>query len=198
MRFHGRFLSHVGSPSGAPRAAFESLCQRSRALRLPVRRARLCLVTILLRSPPCWTVNGRNVFVCENANLLAIAADELGLHCAPLICTDGMPAAAQRTLLNQLSRAGACLQYHGDFDWPGLRIGNHVMREYSARPWRFGAAEYTAAIASAARPGRQLEGPEVVASWDDALALAMHRHQLSIAEESLAESLLQDLDVRRA
>ncbi len=151
----------------------------------------------LLRSPPRWIVSGRNIFVCENANLLAIAADELGIHCAPMICTDGMPAAAQRTLLSQSARAGACLQYHGDFDWPGLRIGNHVMREYGARPWRFGAAEYTAAIPSAPRPGRPLEGPEVVASWDEALGPAMQKHQLSIAEESLAASLLQDLDVRR-
>ena len=152
----------------------------------------------LLRSPPCWTVSGRDVFVCENPNLLAIAADELGVHCAPMICTEGMPAAAQRALLTQLARAGACLRYHGDFDWPGLRIGNHVIREYGARPWRFGADEYTTAVQSAPRPGRRLEGPEAVASWDEALAPAMRTHQLSIAEESLACLLLEDLDVRRA
>ncbi len=150
----------------------------------------------LLRSPPCWTVSGQIVFVCENPNLVAIAADELGVHCAPMICTDGMPAAAQRTLLSQLARASASLRYHGDFDWPGLRIGNHVIREYRARPWRFGAAEYAAAVQTAPRPGRLLEGPEVVASWDEALAPAMRAHRLSIAEESLAGTLLQDLDLR--
>jgi hypothetical protein len=52
----------------------------------------------LVRSPPNWA--GRSVFVCENPNLLAIAADELGARCAPMVCTDGMPGAAQRTLLN--------------------------------------------------------------------------------------------------
>jgi uncharacterized protein (TIGR02679 family) len=141
-------------------------------------------------------VSEQIVFVCENPNLVAIAADELGVHCAPIICTDGMPAAAQRTLLSQLAQAGASLRYHGDFDWPGLRIGNHVVREYGAFPWRFGAAEYAAAVQSAPRPGRLLEGSGVVASWDEALAPAMRTHRLSIAEESLAGPLLQDLDLR--
>ena len=70
--------------------------------------------------------------VCENPNLVAIAADALGTRCAPLVCTDGMPAAAQRCLLSQLATAGAQTFYHGDFDWPGLHIGNYVMREYGA------------------------------------------------------------------
>jgi uncharacterized protein (TIGR02679 family) len=147
----------------------------------------------LLRSPPRWTVAGRSIFVCENPNLLAIAADELGPRCAPMVCTEGMPAAAQRTLLTQLARAGARLRYHGDFDWPGLRIGNHVMREYGAQPWRFGAVDYTAAVQAAPRPGHRLTGPEVIASWDEAVASAMQTHQLAIAEEAVAASLLQDL-----
>jgi uncharacterized protein (TIGR02679 family) len=39
----------------------------------------------LLRSPPAWGVIGCPVFVCENPNLLAIAADQLGPRCAPLV-----------------------------------------------------------------------------------------------------------------
>jgi uncharacterized protein (TIGR02679 family) len=147
----------------------------------------------LVRSPPCWNVAGRDVFICENPNLLAIAADKLGAGCAPIVCTDGMPAAAQRMLLTQLAKAGARLRYHGDFDWPGLRIGNHVVGEYGAMPWRFGAVEYAAVVQAAPRPGRPLDGPEVAASWDEMLAPAMRTHQLSIAEESVADSLLQDL-----
>jgi uncharacterized protein (TIGR02679 family) len=149
---------------------------------------------LLLRSPPCWTIADQDVFVCENPNLVAIAADELGEHCAPMVCTEGMPAAAQRTLLTQLVQAGARLWYHGDFDWPGLRIGNHVMREYGARPWHFGVSEYTAAVQSGPRPGHPLRGAEVLASWDEALSAMMRAHQLAIAEESVAASLLQDLD----
>jgi len=88
----------------------------------------------LLRSPPPWDVANRKVYVCENPNLVAIAADRWGSDCAPLVCTDGMPAAAQRCLLSQLASARARLCYHGDFDWPGIRIGNHVMREHGANP----------------------------------------------------------------
>ena len=147
----------------------------------------------LLRSPPAWDVRGRVVWVCENPNLLAIAADRLGTDCAPLVCTEGMPAAAQRTVLTQLARAGAALRYHGDFDWPGLRIGNHVMREHGARPWRFGAADYLAALDIAPRPGRPLQGTEADPSWDAALAAAMCAAQQAIDEEMVVELLLQDL-----
>lgn len=147
----------------------------------------------LLRSPPQWNVRGRTVFVCENPNLLAIAADHLGANCAPLVSIDGMPAAAQRTVLTQLVQAGAALRYHGDFDWPGLRIGNHMMREHGAQPWRFGAADYLTALDIAPRPGRALHGAEVDPSWDGALAAAMRAAQQAIDEEMVAELLLRDL-----
>jgi uncharacterized protein (TIGR02679 family) len=150
----------------------------------------------LLRSPPRWDVAGRTVFVCENPNLVAIAADRWGAGCAPLVCTDGMPAAAQRCLLSQLAQAGARLRYHGDFDWPGLRIGNHVMREHGAEPWRFGAIDYLAAVQTAPSPAHALAGNPVEASWDGALALAMQERRVAIAEEAVAASLLQDLDGR--
>jgi uncharacterized protein (TIGR02679 family) len=147
----------------------------------------------LLRSPPAWAAAGRTVYVCENANLLAIGADRLGQHCAPMICTDGMPSAAPLRLLNQLAQVGARLRYHGDFDWPGLRIGNYIMREYGARAWRFGAVDYLAAVKATPRPGRQLEGMEAVASWDAELTPVMKEYQIAIDEEGIAASLLQDL-----
>ena len=147
----------------------------------------------LLRAPPDWAVAGREVFVCENPNVLAIAADRLGSRCAPLVCTDGMPAAAQRCLLTQLSRAGARLRYHGDFDWPGLHIANHVMRAYAARPWRLGAPDYQSAVADTAHADHRLAGTPVAAAWDAALAPTMQAHGLAIAEEALAAALLQDL-----
>ncbi|HEV7876839.1 TIGR02679 family protein [Bradyrhizobium sp.] len=147
----------------------------------------------LLRSPPSWDVAGRKVFVCENPNLVAIAADHLGSSCAPLVCTDGMPAAAQRCLLSQLVKARARLCYHGDFDWAGVQIGNHVIREYGAQAWRFGAGDYEAAVGRASGHGQTLAGKAVRALWDDELALSMTKHRLSIAEEAVAASLLQDL-----
>jgi uncharacterized protein (TIGR02679 family) len=150
----------------------------------------------LLHSPALWDVSGRSVYVCENPNMVAIAADSLASECAPLICTDGMPSAAQRCLLSQLVLAGAHLRYHGDFDWPGLRIANHVMREHRAQPWRFRAADYMAAIKTAPSRGQPLVGKAVEASWDEALTAAMQQHRVSVAEESLAASLLQDLHDR--
>lgn len=139
---------------------------------------------------------GRAVFVCENPNLLAIAADHWAGDCAPFVCTEGMLGAAQRTLLSQLARSQARLRYHGDFDWPGLRIANHVMRAYGAASWRFAATDYVAAVRSAPGLLQRLEGSAVPASWDDALAAAMHEHGVAIAEEAVASELLADLEDR--
>ena len=151
----------------------------------------------LLRAPPAWDVVDRTVHVCENPNLLAIAADRLGPDCGPLVSTDGMPAAAQDRLLTQLMQAGSRLKYHGDFDWPGLSIANHVMRTYAAHPWRFGACDYLAAVSATDRPPHLLKGREVMASWDETLTLAMRAHRQSVAEEGLADSLMQDLALRQ-
>lgn len=148
----------------------------------------------LLRAPPRWDVTGRDVHVCENPNLVAIAADHLGPHCAPLVCTDGMPAAAQRTLLSQLAQAGARLRYHGDFDWPGLRIANLVMRAFDAQPWRFSTTDYVTAVRTAVNQGQSLKGEPIEASWDIDLAAAMQQHRVSIAEEAVSASLLPDLN----
>jgi uncharacterized protein (TIGR02679 family) len=175
-------------------------------LNLPTRETESCgnppgepayaSLRLLLRSPPLWDVADRQVYVCENPNLLAIAADHWGPDCAPLVCTDGMPAAAQRCLLSQLVKARARLCYHGDFDWPGLRIGNHVMREHGAQPWRFGAADYAAAVRSVSSLGQPLKGKAVDASWDASLVTVMQQYRISIAEEALSSSLLQDLKNR--
>jgi uncharacterized protein (TIGR02679 family) len=146
----------------------------------------------LLRSPPALAVDGRPVYVCENPNIVAIAADRLGPHCAPLVCTDGMPAAAQRTLLTQLARAGAMLLYHGDFDWPGLRIANLVIRSFRAEPWRLGAGDYAEHADTAT--GQPLAGNPTTASWDPSLAPAMQARGLAIPEEAVAVRLLEDLE----
>jgi uncharacterized protein (TIGR02679 family) len=148
---------------------------------------------LLLRSPPEWDVKGRIVYICENPNLLAIAADYWGAACAPLVCTDGMPSAAQRCLLSQLASGGANLRYHGDFDWPGLHIGNQVMREHGAEPWRFSAADYTVAAKVVSRLGPPLSDRLVEAIWDKQLTEVMYEQRVAIAEEAIATKLLDDL-----
>jgi uncharacterized protein (TIGR02679 family) len=145
----------------------------------------------LLRRPPDWDVDGREVFVCENPNIVAIAADRLGPLCAPLVCTDGMPAAAQQTLLAQLVACGATLRYHGDFDWAGLSIGNFVIREFGAKPWRFGALDYSSACG---HEGVELRAAErVIAGWDERLTDVMLEKAAVVHEEAVVETLLVDL-----
>jgi uncharacterized protein (TIGR02679 family) len=146
---------------------------------------------MLLRDPPAWDVSGRRVYVCENPSMLSIAADRLGVNCAPLICTNGMPAAAQQILLRQLITRGAILAYHGDFDWPGIHIGNFVMRELHASAWRFSAQDYDAACAGVA--GTLPEDERVNALWDAQLSESMCSQRKSIHEEAVWEVLVGDL-----
>lgn len=147
----------------------------------------------LLQRPIQWHVTGATVYVCENPNIVSIAADRLGANCAPLVCTDGMPAAAQRVLLMQLAQAGAKLRYHGDFDWAGLQIANQVIQLCGAQPWRMGHTDYTQAVQTAPHTQRDLADSQTSAAWDAALAPAMRQHGLAIAEEAVVASLLIDL-----
>lgn len=147
----------------------------------------------LLRTPPDWDVADQVVYVCENPNIVSIAADRLGTACAPLVCTDGMPAAAQRVLLKQLSDAGAKLLYHGDFDWAGIHIANNVMKLCEARSWRFGAEDYLLAVNSLATKERDLEDARIAASWDSTLVESMRLKGVAIAEEAVVSKLIDDL-----
>jgi uncharacterized protein (TIGR02679 family) len=145
----------------------------------------------LLRSAPTWDVANVVVSVCENPSIVAAAADRLRTNCRPLLCTDGMPGAAQQLLMHQLVKAGAILRYHGDFDWAGVRIGNFLMSQCRAMPWRFGAEDY---MATTDFIGRTL-GPDarLEASWDPALAGVMIARGREVHEEQLFEILLEDL-----
>lgn len=133
-------------------------------------------------------IRGREVFVCENPTLISLAADRWGVRCAPFVCTQGMPNAATQTLLRQLAAAGAQLRYHGDFDWPGIRIAAWIMRLLRATPWRYKSEEYLRAPAK-----KKLEGNPVATDWDPPLAAAMQRRGLVVHEEAVAAELLDDL-----
>ena len=78
------------------------------------------------------------------------------------------------------------------------RIAHRQPRHARARaqPWRFGAVDYAAAVRSVSSLGQPLKGKTVDALWDPSLATVMQQHRISIAEEALADSLLQDLDNR--
>ena len=145
----------------------------------------------LVADPPDWP-STTAVFVCENPSVVEHAAAILGSACAPLVCIESHPAAAQLTLLRQLAAAGAELRYHGDFDWPGVVIANGLMRRLPVTPWRFCAADYATAVA--ADLGAVLSGRPVTASWDPALTTRMQASARKVEEEHVLADLLTDLD----
>ncbi|MBX9825040.1 MAG: TIGR02679 family protein [Xanthobacteraceae bacterium] len=147
----------------------------------------------LARRPPKWQVAGTAVLVCENPNLVAILADRLETSCPPVACVDGNMGAAQQLLLRQLKAAGATLLYHGDYDWPGIAIGNNVITNYGAIPWFFSAADYSDAAAVAPKPGAPLTGQPVAATWDKRLFEVMAAHGIKVQEEAIAERIIDRL-----
>jgi uncharacterized protein (TIGR02679 family) len=133
------------------------------------------------------------VFVCENPAVLRAAAEQLGAGSAPLVCTEGRPSMACLRLLDGLVAAGADVRYHGDFDWPGLRIGASVLAATGGRPWRFGAADYLDAVARV-EPRSPLAGTMAASPWDPDLAHAMADVGWTIYEEDVLDVLLGDLE----
>lgn len=132
------------------------------------------------------------VWLCENPAVLRAAAERLGRRSSAVVCVEGQPSTAFLRLAGMLGASGATFAYHGDFDWAGVLIANGVIARTSARPWRFGTAEYRAAV------GRnmltdQLVGPPVAASWDEALAPAMSADGRVVYEEMVLDDLLLDL-----
>jgi uncharacterized protein (TIGR02679 family) len=96
-------------------------------------------------------------------------------------------------LLRALHDAGAQLAYHGDFDWPGMRIAAALLGRLPARPWRFRAADYLAATAARPNGLPPLEGRPSPTPWDPALTEAMTAAGLVVEEEAVLAALLTDL-----
>lgn len=140
----------------------------------------------LVRQPPRWRP-GQRLYVCENPDVVAAAADELGAACPAMVSLDGQMSAAPRVLLDQLHAAGCRFCYHGDFDWPGVAIANGVIQRYGATPWRYSSRDYAPAA------GAPLRGDLISAVWDAALAPAMRAAGAAVHEESQLQLLLGDL-----
>jgi uncharacterized protein (TIGR02679 family) len=135
---------------------------------------------------------GLRAFACENPAVLRRAAAELGPAAQPLICTEGQPSTAFHRLARAVTGAGGTLSYHGDFDWPGVGIAGTVITRHSARPWRYAAADYRAAVARGAGSVR-LAGTPQPTPWDGALGAAMKAQGRAVYEESVIGKLIADL-----
>ncbi|HEY3879961.1 MAG TPA: TIGR02679 family protein [Trebonia sp.] len=135
---------------------------------------------------------GLRVYACENPAVLRRAAAELGSAAQPLICTEGQPSTAFHRLARAIASAGGRLSYHGDFDWPGISIASAVITRHSARPWRFGAADYQYAVGSGAATVNLAGAPQPT-PWDQALGAAMTEQGRAVYEESVADRLVADL-----
>jgi uncharacterized protein (TIGR02679 family) len=140
-----------------------------------------------IRAHRCAT--DADVFVCENPSVIAAAADELGASCPPMVCVEGHPSLACVALLGKLRDSGFCLNYHGDFDWGGIRVANEIYRTVGFRSWRFSADDYKP-VSSDHRP---LVPPQSEALWDVELSKKIGKAGLVVEEESTILLLLEDL-----
>ena len=135
------------------------------------------------------------VRICENPVVVAAAADELGAGCRPLVCVGGQPSAAGWRLLELLAAGGAEFDYHGDFDWGGVRIAGAVYHRVTWRPWWYDRQAYEAAVSAAhpLTPLAGLAGEPTATPWDPELAAAMRHGNVRIEEELTLDALLRDL-----
>ena len=135
------------------------------------------------------------VRICENPVVVAAAADELAARCQPLVCVGGQPSAAGWRLLELLAAGGAEFDYHGDFDWGGIRIARGVRHRVNWRPWRYDQRTYEAAASAAdsLTPLARLVGEPAATPWDPELATVMRDRNLRVEEELTLDTLLQDL-----
>ncbi len=132
---------------------------------------------------------GREIFVCENPTVVALAVAQLAHRCAPLICLNGQFATPSLMLVRQLRAAGAHLRVHADFDPAGLHIARRAMAEGGAQPWRFGATDYETAPKGEEFP----IGSPPATPWDPALRSAMNTARRAVHEEAVFATLAADL-----
>lgn len=152
-----------------------------------------CRITFrhLRLQPPSFdrTDQRLELFVCENPSVIAAAADYLGVRCPPMVCVEGQPNLTCWSVLRRLHHSGYRINYHGDFDWGGLRIANQIFEAFTFQPWRFAAADHKV-VSNQHRP---LKPPESDAIWDPELANAIRESEVAVEEESVIDLLLSDL-----
>jgi uncharacterized protein (TIGR02679 family) len=179
-----------------PMAGDGRIARRLRASAAEGMAERLLLSQLHAEPLDATPLAGRIVRVCENPVVTERAEAALGRTAAPLICVEGWTNSAAARLLRAVHDAGARLAYHGDFDWPGVRIAAGITARFPAAPWRFRAADYLAAVNGVdGSRGRLplLDGQPAPTPWDPALAEAMAQAGMVVEEEAVLADLLTDL-----
>ncbi|CAN5420844.1 hypothetical protein BH09ACT12_BH09ACT12_21210 [soil metagenome] len=179
----------VGSAAKATASALEAM-----------RTAQMPLVLTLdqVRSGGAAALpSDRVIHVCENPTVVEVVAERWARSAATaadpvLVCTWGQPSTAVVDLITILTAQGAGCRYHGDFDWPGLRIAQTLAQRITWTPWRYTAADYVAVVAGEAL-SRSLAGNPALSPWDPELAQVMAEYGLAVEEEAVAEILAHDL-----
>ena len=128
------------------------------------------------------------VYICENPAIISAAVEIHGKHCHPLICVSGNLTTSAQTLLRQLSLVGIRLHYHGDFDWPGIRIAKFVFEKFGAMPWRMSSDDYCKVTGEKPLPEKPTETP-----WDPSLKVKMLQRGKIVFEEQVISTLMHDL-----
>jgi uncharacterized protein (TIGR02679 family) len=144
---------------------------------------------------------GVSVFVTENPSVVTAAADAvtaLDTAARPirLLCTVGTPSALEIEAIARLADTGWQIAARADFDQAGLQHVASLLRGVpAARPWRMGAADYLASLATEPADDRiRLRADTLPATpWDPALGLVMRERGVAAFEESLIDVLLADL-----
>ncbi|HEX4344262.1 MAG TPA: TIGR02679 family protein [Solirubrobacteraceae bacterium] len=141
---------------------------------------------------------GPIVFTCENPDVVAAAADVLGVRCPPLICTGGWPSTACSRLLRAVLGGGAAARHHGDMDPEGLRILDRLLATSGGSLWRMDLADYRRHASSGAplAPGFAPDGLRAPALRD--LADEMTGAGRIVQEEQTLDLLLADLAAANA
>jgi uncharacterized protein (TIGR02679 family) len=141
------------------------------------------------------------VFVTENPSVVTAAADRIAVPTtAPvavrLLCTVGTPSALEIAAIGRLADAGWQIAARADFDQAGLQHVAALLKGVpAARPWRMGAADYEASLATRPVDDRTRLRPGVLPAtpWDPALQDVMEHRGLAAYEESLIGTLIADL-----
>ncbi|MFD6893300.1 DUF2399 domain-containing protein [Rhodococcus sp. NPDC060086] len=136
------------------------------------------------------TLTADDVYVCENPTVVQAAERELGERCRPLVCTEGQPSEAVRTLM---STARGIVHWRGDFDWTGLRTTGRACNELGALPWLMDAATYREALTRGESERLKATDTRAESPWDPELATALERSGRAVMEERLIPELLEHL-----